>query len=164
MSPPVAIVLADSAATDALGARLADALAASAQPPALVIALAGDLGAGKSTLARALLRRLGVGGAIRSPTYTLVERYTTAVGDCLHLDLYRLADPGEVDYLGLDDAHAQAVLWLVEWPERGGDRLPAVDLVLHLRMHDGGRHLVASPRSARGEAFWHRVHDGAATA
>lgn len=163
MSPPAPIPLVDSAATDAFGARLADALAVVARPPALVIALSGDLGAGKSTLARALLRRLGVSGAIRSPTYTLVERYTTSVGDCLHLDLYRLADPAEVDYLGLDDAHAQAVLWLVEWPERGGDRLPAVDLALQLQVQGSGRSLVARPDSPRGEAFWRRVDGAAAT-
>ena len=163
MSSPIPILLEDSAATDAFGARLADALTAEARPPALVIALEGDLGAGKSTLARALLRRLGVSGPIRSPTYTLVERYATSAGDCLHLDLYRLADPTEVDYLGLDEAHAQAVLWLVEWPERGGDRLPAVDLALRLQIRGGGRSVVVSPRSARGEAFWARLGREAAT-
>lgn len=163
MIPSAPILLADSAATDALGERLAEALAAMAQPPAVVIALAGDLGAGKSTLARALLRRLGVTGAIRSPTYTLVERYTTRIGECLHLDLYRLADPAEVDYLGLDEAHAQAALWLVEWPERGGDRLPPVDLALHLQVQGRGRQLLASARSARGGALWGRVAAGAAT-
>jgi tRNA threonylcarbamoyladenosine biosynthesis protein TsaE len=157
-----ALRLADSAATEALGGAIADAFAVQARPPALLIALHGELGAGKSTLARALLRGLGVAGAIRSPTYTLVERYPTAVGECLHLDLYRLADPAEMDYLGLDEAHAEAVLWLVEWPQRGGDRLPAVDLRLTLAADGAGRRLLAEPQSARGAALWARLASGPA--
>lgn len=152
MSAP--IVLADSAATEALGVALAGSLAARARPPALVVALHGELGAGKSTLARALLRALGVVGPIRSPTYTLVERYATPLGECLHLDLYRLADPAEFDYLGLDDAHAEGVLWLVEWPQRGGDRLPPVDLRLELAVAGTSRQLLASALSERGRALW----------
>lgn len=127
--------LASAQATEDLGAALADALP---HAPA-VLALSGDLGAGKSTLARALLRRLGVSGAIRSPTYTLVERYATAQGECLHLDLYRIADPDELDYLGLDELQAVARLWLIEWPERGGERLPGADLRLRLEQAGAGR-------------------------
>jgi tRNA threonylcarbamoyladenosine biosynthesis protein TsaE len=163
MMPPATVELVDSAATEAFGARLAETLQAVARPPALVVALQGDLGAGKSTLARALLRRLGVDGPIRSPTYTLVERYATVAGECLHLDLYRLADPAEVDYLGLDDLFGQSVLWLVEWPERAGDRLPVVDLALQLQAQGSGRTLQASAHSARGEAFWRQFEASAAT-
>ena len=102
--------LADAAATDALGAALART-----RPTPAVVHLQGDLGAGKSTLARALLRALGVTGAIRSPTYTLVERYPLRDGgEAWHLDLYRSAEPGELEYLGLDAN--EAVLWLIERP------------------------------------------------
>ena len=129
-------VLADDAATAALGAALARAL-----PPRTgggwVLYLQGDLGAGKTTLARGLLRALGVEGPVRSPTYTLVERYETDRGGVLHLDLYRIADPGELDFLGLDSE--QPLLWLVEWPERGSGGLPAPDLLLRLSVAGGGR-------------------------
>lgn len=120
-------------ATDALGQALA-----ATRPAQAVLHLQGDLGAGKSTLARALLRALGVTGAIRSPTYTLVERYRLPGGGAaLHLDLYRIADPGELEFLGLDDV--QAALWLVEWPERGGRMLPAADLQIALAVQGAGR-------------------------
>ncbi|MCM2356095.1 MAG: tRNA (adenosine(37)-N6)-threonylcarbamoyltransferase complex ATPase subunit type 1 TsaE, partial [Arenimonas sp.] len=91
------LFLADPAATE----TLAEALAAS-QPPRAVVFLEGDLGAGKSSLARAWLRARGVRGAIKSPTYTLVERYPLPAGEAAHLDLYRLAGAAELDFLGLD--------------------------------------------------------------
>ena len=125
--------LPNADATDLLGQALANT-----RPARAVLYLQGDLGAGKSTLARALLRALGVTGAIRSPTYTLVEHYPLpAGGAALHLDLYRIADAGEVEFLGLDDA--QAALWLVEWPERGGRVLPAADLHIRLEVDGSGR-------------------------
>ena len=112
--------LPDPAATDALGAQLAQTL-----PERAVIHLQGDLGAGKSSLARALLRSLGVTGTIRSPTYTLVEQYPLAQGGlAVHLDLYRIGNPGELEFLGLDGGEAR--LWLVEWPERGRARVSVV--------------------------------------
>ncbi|MBJ6982912.1 tRNA (adenosine(37)-N6)-threonylcarbamoyltransferase complex ATPase subunit type 1 TsaE [Luteimonas sp. MC1572] len=125
--------LADEAATAALAAALA-----ASQPPRAVVHLHGDLGAGKSTLARAWLRALGVTGAVRSPTYTLVERYPLAGGgEALHLDLYRIGDAGELEFLGLDDS--DACLWLVEWPERGLAALPRADLVVSLAVEGEGR-------------------------
>lgn len=120
-------------ATDALGHALA-----ATRPAQAALYLQGDLGAGKSTLARALLRALGVTGPIRSPTYTLVERYPLpAGGAAVHLDLYRIADAGELEFLGLDDA--QAALWLIEWPERGGRMLPAADLRILMEVEGAGR-------------------------
>ena len=124
--------LPDAHATDVLG----HALAATRPQPA-VVHLHGDLGAGKSTLARALLRALGVTGTVRSPTYTLVERYPVEGGEAWHLDLYRIGDPGELDFLGLDEGGA--VLWLVEWPERGRGATPAPDLEVRLAIHGTGR-------------------------
>lgn len=124
--------LPDTDATEALGHALAATL-----PARAVVHLHGDLGAGKSTLARALLRALGVKGAIRSPTYTLVERYLVPGGEAWHLDLYRIGDAAELDFLGLDDA--AATLWLVEWPEKAGSYLPAADLRVELASSGDGR-------------------------
>lgn len=143
--------LSDAGATEGL----ARALALTAPTPAIVH-LHGDLGAGKSTLARAWLRTLGVQGAIRSPTYTLVERYPLiGGGEALHLDLYRIADGGELEFLGLDDA--SAVLWLIEWPERGGDALPRPDLRLSLSMEGDGRCCVLQAVSRAGHEWLSRL-------
>lgn len=128
--------LSDSAATEALGAALAPMLRAL---PGGMIWLEGDLGAGKTTLARALLRALGVEGAIRSPTYTLVEPYEIEGRRVLHLDLYRLAGPEELYGLGVLDEAPPAAWWLVEWPQQGVGVLPAPDLHLRLFADGGGR-------------------------
>ena len=139
--------LADAAATDALGAALART-----RPVPAVVHLVGDLGAGKSTVARALLRTLGVTGAIRSPTYTLVERYPlTDGGEAWHLDLYRIADAGELEYLGLDAD--DVVLWLVEWPERGSGALPSADLVVALAVEGEGRRARLTAGTPAGQAW-----------
>lgn len=138
--------LADTATTEALGRALAVT-----RPAQAVVHLQGDLGAGKSTLARALLRALGVEGAIRSPTYTLVERYPIPAGEAWHLDLYRIGDAAELDFLGLDDA--VATLWLVEWPERAGPALPAADLLVELEMSGNGRSACLQALSDIGQAW-----------
>lgn len=141
-------------ATDALGAALA-----AARPSRAVLYLHGDLGAGKSTLARALLRALGVRGAIRSPTYTLIERYTLAstrrdaADEAVHIDLYRIAAADELEFLGLDDVAAEVALWLIEWPERGGRALPPADLHVRLALEGEGRDAVLEPASTVG-AIW----------
>ncbi len=136
--------------------RLAQTLAQTMPTPA-VVHLQGDLGAGKSTLARGWLRMLGVTGAIRSPTYTLVERYPLPAGEALHLDLYRIGDGAELEFLGLDDA--VAVLWLVEWPERGGDSLPAADLRVLLAIEGNGRRCELLPLTPQGHDWLRRVND-----
>jgi len=139
--------LADAAATDALGQRLA-----AGRPAHAMVHLHGDLGAGKSTLARALLRALGVTGTIRSPTYTLVERYPLADGsEAWHMDLYRIGDPGELDFLGLDEGAAS--LWLVEWPQRGSAMMPPVDLRIELAIDGEGRSASLAACSSAGEAW-----------
>ena len=143
----MSMYLPDPDATDALGAALARS-----RPTQAVVHLHGDLGAGKSTLARALLRALGVRGAIRSPTYTLVERYPLADGgEAWHLDLYRIGHPGELEFLGLDGE--EATLWLVEWPERGTGALPSADLTIHLRLDGPGRRVELEARGDTGQAW-----------
>ena len=142
------LFLSDADATAALGARLAET-----RPVRAVVHLHGDLGAGKSTLARALLRALGVSGTIRSPTYTLIERYSPAVGDVVHLDLYRIAAAGELEFLGLDELRGEVRLWLVEWPERGGAALPAPDLEVRLAMAGAGRSVELKETSEKGRSW-----------
>jgi tRNA threonylcarbamoyladenosine biosynthesis protein TsaE len=142
------VFLADAEATAALAAALA-----ATRPAHAVVWLEGGLGAGKSTLARAMLRALGVGGAIRSPTYTLVERYPLPGGEAAHLDLYRLGEASELDFLGLDALAAEATLWLVEWPERGRGGLPLPDLRIALAMDGVGRRAELVPESGTGERW-----------
>lgn len=151
---PIDLHLADAEATAALGEALARTL-----PPHAVVHLHGDLGAGKSTLARAMLRALGVTGTIRSPTYTLVEQYPLPAGGmALHLDLYRIGDPGELEFLGLDVGEAR--LWLVEWPERGQGGLPPVDLEVRLAVQGSGRGCRLLPRSPAGQAWTNALPHG----
>ena len=143
--------LASAADTDALGAQLA-----ATRPQPAVVALSGPLGAGKSSLARAMLRALGVTGAVRSPTYTLLERYAVPGGEALHLDLYRLGSASELEYLGLDDV-GDCVLWLVEWPERGVGALPAIDLRVDLAIAGAGRSAELTALSRSGECWLERL-------
>lgn len=138
--------LPDADATARLGAALAGLLR---RYPGWVIHLQGDLGAGKTTLARGLLRELGVTGAIRSPTYTLMEPYEHEGGRLIHMDLYRLRSPAELDNLGLDDFPPGQVAWLVEWPERGGARMPQPDIRVQLSHSNQTR--IAAITSNHGE-------------
>lgn len=145
--------LVDAQATETLGQALAVV-----RPIRAMVQLHGDLGAGKSTLARALLRALGVTGPIRSPTYTLVERYPLGTGDeAWHLDLYRIGQAGELDFLGLDEGSAS--LWLVEWPERGAGALPPVDLDVELAVYGEGRSVTLLGRSETGRDWLRRLSD-----
>jgi tRNA threonylcarbamoyladenosine biosynthesis protein TsaE len=150
--------LADADATEKLGARLAQSM-----PGNSVVFLRGDLGAGKTSLARALLRALGVQGAIKSPTYTLIERYPVTDGDAVHLDLYRIAESAELEFLGLDDLGEQVRLWLIEWPERGGAALPRPDLDISLAVAGAGRNAELAGTSAKGQAWLGRLNKMAAS-
>jgi tRNA threonylcarbamoyladenosine biosynthesis protein TsaE len=138
--------LPDEDATRALGTQLAGAL-----DSGLVIYLRGELGAGKTSFARALLSALGVGERIKSPTYSLVEGYLAQDGrPAWHLDLYRIADPGELEWLGLDALADPLAVVLVEWPERGQGALPAPDLEVRLGYSGAGRHARLQAKTARG--------------
>ena len=145
------IHLPDAAATEALGSRLAGLLTEACRETPLVVHLEGPLGAGKTTLVRGLLRGLGHAGRVRSPTFTLLEPYDLPACDVAHLDLYRLADPGELEYLGLADMLRPGTLVLVEWAEKGGGRLPAADLKVRLDYEGAGRCARCDAGSPRGE-------------
>lgn len=144
--------LPDEAATGLLARRVAGAL-----DGGLVLYLDGDLGVGKTSFTRALLRTLGVGERIKSPTYSLVESYPLAHGRAWHLDLYRIADPGELEWLGLDALAEPDALVLVEWPQHGAGALPDADLVLHLEHAGPGRKASLEAHNRRGEALLTRL-------
>jgi tRNA threonylcarbamoyladenosine biosynthesis protein TsaE len=143
--------LADSSATEALGQALARSLPGGAQ--GAVLYLQGELGAGKTTCVRALLRALGVTGLVRSPTYTLVETYNLAALTCVHVDLYRLQLPTEIDELGLRDLAGPGCLLLVEWPEKGVGALPPADLELMLCYSGEARQAALRATTALGSAW-----------
>jgi len=116
------------------------ALAAAVGKRALIF-LQGELGAGKTTLVRGFLRARGHQGNVKSPTYTLIEPYELPGGNCYHLDLYRLGDGEELEYLGLREMLDEQAVLLVEWPQRGEGWLPAADLLVDIVYRDGGRRL-----------------------
>lgn len=118
-----------------------------------IIFLEGHLGAGKTSFSRGLLRAMGYSGAVKSPTYTLMEHYPINGLNICHFDLYRLADPEELAYLGADDYLGDDCIWLVEWPDKGEGFLPEVDVWVRLgKQHDReGRALTITAYSANGE-------------
>ncbi len=128
--------LSDEAATVAYGEALARRLA-----PGALVFLHGDLGAGKTTLVRGILRGLGHEGSVKSPTYTLLEPYEFPSCLVYHFDFYRIADSQELDFIGIDELVDSPALKLVEWPERAADRLPAPDLVVRMHVEGEGRRI-----------------------
>ena len=126
--------LADEAATLALGASLAARLTGGG-----CVYLEGDLGAGKTTLVRGILRAMGHEGAVKSPTYTIVEPYELGDVHIYHFDLYRLADPEELELIGVRDYFGSGDLGLLEWPERGAGVAPPPDLIITLAVDGHGR-------------------------
>jgi tRNA threonylcarbamoyladenosine biosynthesis protein TsaE len=127
--------LPDAAATERLGAALAQSCPWNSALPRAIY-LKGELGTGKTTLVRGLLRALGVSGSVRSPSYALLEPYRVEQGQVIHVDLYRVHDAAETEALGLRDEFRGDALVLIEWPERAGNALPLPDLQLNLRMVD----------------------------
>jgi tRNA threonylcarbamoyladenosine biosynthesis protein TsaE len=151
IAPAAGIFLADESAMLRFAAHMAGCLPAG-KP--IVLYLQGDLGTGKTTLARGMLHALGEQGAVRSPTYGLVAEYDTPRGRVLHLDLYRLRAPEELAALGLADFLADTCLWLVEWPEQARDaRLPPADARVCIAVEGQGRRLLVQSESDAGRLW-----------
>jgi tRNA threonylcarbamoyladenosine biosynthesis protein TsaE len=128
----------DYVAGEAAMLAYGEALAGALPYPGLVF-LEGDLGMGKTTLARGILRGLGFTGRVKSPTYTLIEPYGFSGIQVYHLDFYRIKDPRELEFIGLEELLEERALMLIEWPERAEGRLPAPDVVIRIRRKDAGR-------------------------
>ena len=144
---PLTIELPDEAATLALGARMALIL-----QPGMTIYLSGDLGAGKTTLTRGLLRALGFAGRVKSPTYALVELYTVSSLHLYHFDFYRFRDPEEWQEAGFRDLFNEVNICLVEWPEKAQDLLPQPDVKVTLTTTpQSTREAVLSVHTKRGQ-------------
>jgi len=148
----MSLVLPDAAATEHLGAALARTCPWNSALPRAIY-LKGELGAGKTTLVRGLLRALGVAGAVRSPSYALLEPYTVSAGTVIHVDLYRVRDAAETEALGLRDEFRGDALVLVEWPERAGGALPPPDLQLTLQLQSDYRVAELLGISTEGQAW-----------
>lgn len=148
----LSVELPDEAATAALAGQVAAAI-----DGGLVCYLQGPLGAGKSAFARALLHALGVSGRIKSPTYSLVESYPLGDAQAWHLDLYRIADPDELEWLGMDALGEPGAVVLIEWPQRGAGALPAADVEVFLEYAGTGRGAVLRARSPHGERLLARM-------
>ena len=140
--------LADEEAMVAFGKQLAHITQGNG-----VIFLEGDLGAGKTTLSRGIIRGLGHVGAVKSPTFTLVEPYEIGEVRAFHFDLYRLVDPEELEYMGIRDYFDDDALCLIEWPDKGAGFLPKPDLTITISPHNAGRSLKVSAQGSRGEAW-----------
>jgi tRNA threonylcarbamoyl adenosine modification protein YjeE len=142
--------------TERLGAALARNCPWDERAPRLIF-LSGELGAGKTTLAAALLQALGIEETVRSPSYSLIETYSARGGEAIHIDLYRLHGAEELQQLGLRDYLNGRTLLLVEWPERAGGALPRPDLAVRLDTiaddHGGGRNGYVEAQSSAGEAW-----------
>jgi len=152
---PTALPLANPQATDAFGQALASAIVAQRAGIAqrgLQLNLSGELGAGKTALVRALLRALGVGGPVKSPTFALLEPYAVSSLDFYHFDFYRLQNPAEFESLGFRDLFGAGRVCAVEWPERAGTRLPVADISIELTVQGDGRLATASTGTEVGSA------------
>jgi tRNA threonylcarbamoyladenosine biosynthesis protein TsaE len=144
----VTLYLADEQAMSDFGARIARVT----QGHGLIF-LEGNLGMGKTTLSRGIIRGLGHVGAVKSPTFTLVEPYEMGDIRAFHFDLYRLVDPEELEFLGIRDYFEDDALCLIEWPDKGAGFLPKPDLTITISPQDSGRSLKISSQGSRGEAW-----------
>ncbi len=150
---PVKVYLESEIETVNLGSKLANAI----KPP-LTLYLSGELGAGKTTFSRGLIQSLGHKGAVKSPTYTLVEPYELNGMDIFHFDLYRLSDPEELEFMGIRDYFADSSLCIVEWPDKGVGILPDADLLIDIKYLEQGREVTLTPQTAVGNTLLASVH------
>jgi len=158
--PVAEFALADEAATAQLGAALALAIegaSAAIEAHGLIVALTGELGAGKTAVVRATLRRLGISGPVKSPTYALVEPYVVSSLNFYHFDFYRLVDPEEFAAAGFREMFGPAQVCLVEWPEKAAGFLPAADLQIALQVAGAGRRATLTAASELGATCLQRI-------
>ncbi len=142
------IFLADEAATIAFGQHLAKAFDSKC-----LLTLSGNLGSGKTTLSRGLIQSYGHSGAVKSPTYTLVEPYEIGDKRIYHFDLYRMEDPEELEFIGLWDYLTEEALIIIEWPEKAFGVLPPADLAIQLEPQEKGRKITCSANTLPGETM-----------
>lgn len=142
----------DEASLLSFGEKLAKAVSTPA-----VIFMEGPLGAGKTTLARGFLRGLGCQDHVKSPTYTLVESYELTDIKVFHFDLYRLHDPYELEFMGIQDYFSDHAICLIEWPEKGIGVLPTPDLLCQIKIHQDGRDIKCIACSEQGNTILHRM-------
>ncbi|MGB0892827.1 MAG: tRNA (adenosine(37)-N6)-threonylcarbamoyltransferase complex ATPase subunit type 1 TsaE [Parashewanella sp.] len=144
--------LEDEAQTVAVGQKLAQFI----KPP-LTLYLAGELGAGKTTFSRGLIQSLGHQGAVKSPTYALVEPYELKDVRVFHFDLYRLLDPEELEFMGIRDYFADDTICIVEWPDRGYGLLPDADIQMNINYVNNGRELIMEAKTDLGKALLEQI-------
>ncbi|MBW8182625.1 tRNA (adenosine(37)-N6)-threonylcarbamoyltransferase complex ATPase subunit type 1 TsaE [Shewanella nanhaiensis] len=142
----VKVYLDNEQDTVELGKRLAAIIT-----PPLILNLSGELGAGKTTLSRGLIQAFGHQGAVKSPTYALVEPYELAGVDLFHFDLYRLSDPEELEFMGIRDYFTKNSICIVEWPDRGHGLMPEADISCHIKYLDAGREVEIVSGSEKGQ-------------
>ena len=149
------IDLPNEKATKSLGLKIAQSLPSVISD--MTVVLKGEMGAGKSTIVRSVLRGMGYKNIVPSPTYTLVEPYDLDIGTVFHFDLYRVIDPEELDYIGFSDYLLQGSLSLIEWPERGDGYLSDVDVCVDIEHHRIGRDVTVTAQTVTGAEFLIRL-------
>lgn len=150
---PLSVILADEDDQITFGRHLGEICKGQG-----VIFLQGDLGMGKTTLTRGVLSAYGYQGAVKSPTYTLVETYTLGDLSIFHFDLYRLSDPEELEYMGIRDYFTDEALCLIEWPDKGSGFLPVPDLQITLSKEGSGRRALLIAQTHYGSALLVQLH------
>ena len=142
----ITLNLINEAATEVFATRLAVCLT-----PGLILAFSGEIGTGKTTIIRAMLKKLGVQSAIKSPTFSLVESYVVSTGSIHHFDLYRIHHEDELEYLGFRDYFLPTSICCIEWAEHAGKYLPNVDIRFKLTINGAGRDVQISALSSAGK-------------
>ncbi|EGY34852.1 hypothetical protein SC1083_0326 [Aggregatibacter actinomycetemcomitans serotype e str. SC1083] len=142
--------ISDENAMCAFGAKLINAISHVPNKQGIALYLNGDLGAGKTTLSRGMIQALGYQGKVKSPTYTLVEEYRFRDKIVYHFDLYRLADPEELEFMGIRDYFSENTLCLIEWAEKGAGMLMAADLLVNIAYAETARHIELIAQSPIG--------------